>query len=162
MDIEKDFEYLIENEFEYLGYKCIVLLRSTGFRYGYVGIPKEHPLYGKKCYDYCTVDEEHIMITSYIKAHNYRISYSSDSKKFDYLSTDLWWFGFRCDHLGDRQDIESVEKKFKNGGTELCRYVLSYSRPSMPGGMFCTEKYVTNECKWLAEQLKCFEKSNEK
>lgn len=161
LDIEKDFEYIIEREFEYLGYKCIILLRSTGFRYGYVGIPKEHPLYGKKSSDYYSYNGKDMRITSFIKPHNYGVENSND-KKFDYLSNDLWWFSFKCDHLGDNRDISSVKKKFKNGESELCKYILFCDfRGGMPGGMFCTEEYVTNECKCLAEQLKSFDNLNE-
>lgn len=158
LDIQKDFKYLIERDFEYLGYRCLVLLRSTGFRYGYVGIPKEHPLYGKKSSDYYQYDGKDMRINSFIKPHNCGVE-TSNNRNFEYLSNDLWWFSFRCDHLGDRQDTSSVQKKIKNGEEELCKYVLyCYSRGSIPGGMFCTEEYVTNECKQLADQLKCFEK----
>lgn len=161
-NIEKDFEYLVEREFEYLGYKCIVLLRSTGFRYGYVGISKEHNLYGKKCFNYYIINKECMMITNYIKAHQYGVTYSSSGEEFDYLSNGLWWFGFSCDHLGDIRDKESVKKKFKNGEKELCRYVTYPHRriDISGGGMFCSEEYVSNECKHLAEQLKYFEKSD--
>ena len=62
-------------------------------------------------------------ITSFIKPHNYGVENSND-KKFDYLSNDLWWFSFKCDHLGDNRDISSVKKKFKNGESELCKYIL--------------------------------------
>ncbi len=159
LDIERDFEYIIERDFEYLGYNCIVLLRSTGFRYGYVGIQKEHPLYNKSPFDYCLYNGKRMQIIRCIRPRGYGVE--NNNKEFDYLSNDLWWFGFSCDHLGDNQDIESVEKKFVNGEKELCKYVLCcYSRGSMPGGMFCTEEYVTNECKRLAEQLKSFEKLN--
>ena len=37
--------YVIEKEFEHKGLKCVVLLLAIGHRCGYVGVPKEHPLY---------------------------------------------------------------------------------------------------------------------
>lgn len=39
--------YIVEREFEHAGYKCVVIFGSIGHRCGYVGIPKNHPLYGK-------------------------------------------------------------------------------------------------------------------
>lgn len=39
--------YIVEREFEHAGYKCVVVFTRMGHRCGYVGIPKEHPLYGK-------------------------------------------------------------------------------------------------------------------
>lgn len=39
--------YIVECEFEHAGYKCVVVFTRMGHRCGYVGIPKEHPLYGK-------------------------------------------------------------------------------------------------------------------
>lgn len=39
--------YIVEREFEHAGYKCVVTFNVIGHRCGYVGIPKEHPLYGK-------------------------------------------------------------------------------------------------------------------
>lgn len=37
--------YVVEKEFKYKGLKCVVLLLSRGYRCGYVGVPKGHPLY---------------------------------------------------------------------------------------------------------------------
>ena len=37
--------YIVEKEFEHKGLKCVVLLLVRGYRCGYVGVPKGHPLY---------------------------------------------------------------------------------------------------------------------
>ena len=43
--------YVVEQEFEHAGYKCVVTFNVMGHRCGYVGIPKSHPLYGKEYSD---------------------------------------------------------------------------------------------------------------
>ena len=50
--------YMVEREFEHAGYKCIVTFCVGGHRCGYVGIPKNHPLYGKKYSDYLEIKKE--------------------------------------------------------------------------------------------------------
>lgn len=47
--------YVVEREFEHAGYKCVVIFGSSGHRCGYVGIPKNHPLYGKDYSDYLEI-----------------------------------------------------------------------------------------------------------
>lgn len=44
----KNDRYIVEREFEHVGYKCVVTFNVMGHRCGYVGIPKNHPLYGKE------------------------------------------------------------------------------------------------------------------
>lgn len=41
--------HYIERDFEYKGYRCIVLVQLKGFRCGYVGVPPSHELYGVDC-----------------------------------------------------------------------------------------------------------------
>lgn len=35
--------YIVEQEFEHAGYKCVVTFNAMGHRCGYVGIPKKPP-----------------------------------------------------------------------------------------------------------------------
>lgn len=51
----KNDRYIVEREFEHAGYKCVVTFNVMGHRYGYVGIPKNHPLYGKEYSDYLEI-----------------------------------------------------------------------------------------------------------
>lgn len=39
----KNDRYIVEQEFEHAGYKCVVTFNVMGHRCGYVGIPKNHP-----------------------------------------------------------------------------------------------------------------------
>lgn len=47
--------YIVEREFEHSGYKCAVTFGVGGYRCGYVGIPKNHSLYGKDYSDYLEI-----------------------------------------------------------------------------------------------------------
>lgn len=51
----KNDRYIVEQEFEHAGYKCVVTFNAMGHRCGYVGIPKDHPLYGKEYSDYLEI-----------------------------------------------------------------------------------------------------------
>lgn len=51
MSNEAEKRYIVEREFEHVGYKCVVIFGNMAHRCGYVGIPKNHTLYGKN-YDY--------------------------------------------------------------------------------------------------------------
>lgn len=51
----KNDRYVVEQEFEHAGYKCVVTFNVMGHRCGYVGIPKNHPLYGKEYSDYLEI-----------------------------------------------------------------------------------------------------------
>lgn len=47
MSNEAEKRYIVEREFEHVGYKCVVIFGNMAHRCGYVGIPKNHTLYGK-------------------------------------------------------------------------------------------------------------------
>lgn len=47
--------YIVEREFEHSGYKRVVTFGVGGYRCGYVGIPKNHSLYGKDYSDYLEI-----------------------------------------------------------------------------------------------------------
>ena len=138
--------YVIEKEFEHKGLKCVVLLLAIGHRCGYVGVPKEHPLYN--------VDEMNCL--SDFSCHG-GLTYSGGGENSSYpISSDLWWFGFDCAHCGDEPDWNSTLKAFPE------QYNQIYQQ-KMIGKMFHSEwkirttEYVENECKALAEQLANYE-----
>ena len=45
MSNETEKRYIVEREFEHVGYKCVVIFGNMAHRCGYVGIPKNHTLY---------------------------------------------------------------------------------------------------------------------
>ena len=171
-------KYKIEKEFDYLGYKCIVTFNNMGFRCGYVGLPKEHSLYGKTYDDYLDIkksdigekeisgifpilkamidDDERVPIECYFECHG-GITYSNAGKQSKYpINSDLWWFGFDCGHCDDGIDFELAIKyfpKFKKS-IEVSKSIhMQYPMDDE----IRTLEYVENECKHLADQLKSFE-----
>lgn len=176
--------YIIEREFEHAGYKCVVTFGIMGHRCGYVGLPKNHPLYGKGYDEHldikkedigdrqisgvfpllgaCLDEDERIRIEAYFQCHG-GITFAGGGENSDYpINSDLWWFGFDCGHAGDKLDLDCAIQKFPSRRKELLYRKLIVDRFPIAGGVIRTEEYVADECKKLAEQLKEFEESEEK
>ena len=174
--------YIIEREFEHAGYKCVVIFGNVGHRCGYVGIPKNHPLYGKDYGDHleikksdvvdravsgifpligaCLDEDERIRIEAYFQCHG-GITYAGGGEHSDCpIESDLWWFGFDCGHAGDKSDLDYAIQKFPSHrkGYQLRKIVES---KYLIDDVIRTEEYVADECKKLAGQLKEFEESEE-
>ena len=73
----------IETEWEYKGYRCVVVFHEKRWRCGYVGIPKTHACFGKH-YDDIKV-----------RVHG-GLTYAGEH------ADGLYYFGFDCIHAGDR------------------------------------------------------------
>ncbi len=172
--------YIIEREFEHAGYKCVVAFGTMGHRCGYVGIPKEHPLYRKDYTSYleikkedignreisgifpllgaCLDEDERIKIEAYFQCHG-GITYAGGGEKSEYpIESDLWWFGFDCGHAGDKKDLQLVYEKFPNERERVKRLMEIENMYPIEDEVVRTEEYVADECKKLAEQLREFEK----
>ena len=171
--------YIVEREFEHAGYKCVVTFGTMGHRCGYVGIPKNHPLYGKGYDDYleikksdigdreisgiiplflaCLDEDERIRIGAYFQCHG-GITYAGGGENSEYpIKGDLWWFGFDCGHAGDKADLTYAMQKFPNRQEEYITRLLIENKYTIEDDVIRTEEYVADECKKLAEQLKEFE-----
>lgn len=93
--------YIVEFDRNYKGLRLVGIFGDRGYRCGYVGVPKENKYYGK---DYMNMD--------FISCHG-GLTFSSGIENSTYpISSNLWWFGFDCIHLGDGTDVELVEKIF--------------------------------------------------
>lgn len=168
--------YIVEQEFEHAGYKCVVTFCDMGHRCGYVGIPSTHPLYGKDYSDYleikkediegrevsgiiplfcaCLDKDERIQIDAYFQCHG-GITYSGGGEKSEYpIESELWWFGFDCAHAGDEKDFNALMEKFPQNQN----YTRQMMRYQIGGETVRSLEYVQDECRNLAEQLKEFEK----
>lgn len=171
--------YVVEREFEHAGYKCVVVFGSIGHRCGYVGIPKNHPLYGKDYSDYleikksdvgdrevsgifpllgvCLDEDERIRIEAYFQCHG-GITFADGGENSNYpIESDLWWFGFDCGHAGDKADWKYAIEKFPKQAEQLKMQKRINDMYPIEGDIIRTEEYVAEECKKLAEQLKEFE-----
>jgi hypothetical protein len=175
--------YVVEREFEHLGYKCVVIFGAIGHRCGYVGVPKNHPLYGKNYSDYleikkedlksreisgvfpllgtCFDKDERIRIEAYFQCHG-GITYAGGGEHSSYpIESDLWRFGFDCGHYGDARELKLAYEKFPNYRSNLAIQIECEDRFRIEGLIIRTEEYVAEECKKLAEQLKEFEESED-
>lgn len=134
--------YKIENNFICNGLKCIVIFNDDYFRCGYVGVPKDHSLFGK---DYETVNSKLDVYSG--------LSYSSDSGSNNNfpINSDLWWFGFACNNLMDGIDIKSAIEYWPENKEEIENYAKRREvRTKLP---IKTMDFVEGECKKLAFQL---------
>lgn len=168
--------YIIEQEFEHAGYKCVVTFLNSGHRCGYVGIPYTHPLYGEDYGNYldikksdigdrevsgifplfrmCLDDDERIKIEVYFQCHG-GITYSDGGKCSEYpIKSDLWWFGFDCAHAGDGKDLQYAFEKFPKYRDSIKNNIECERMFPVRGNIVRSKEYVADECKKLAEQLK--------
>lgn len=153
--------FRVEKEWIYRGNTCVVIMSDFGYRCGYVGIDESHPLYGMKYSDYvpeslldkyreienkpvgkrgiidlicCDMSNPRIGILFDVHGG---ITYSGGKGKYP-IPSDLWWFGFDCDHFGDAKDLTEVAVPLVT--TEI-------------GGTVRTLEYCISECESLSGQL---------
>ena len=90
--------------YKHLGdYRIDIEFLPGGWRCGYIGVMKGHPLYEKDECEYPCELEPHGGITfSGFRPH----VGGNDAGNY------IWWFGFDCAHYGDGYDIESLRKYF--------------------------------------------------
>ena len=79
----------VERDFMVGNLRCLVIGLSGGWRCGYVGIPKEHPLYA---IDYDKIEAN---------VHG-GLTYGSTSPVGD--EDQRYYVGFDCNHVGDKPD----------------------------------------------------------
>lgn len=178
--------YIVEREFEYAGYKCMVVFQDMGHRCGYVGVPKGSKLYGKSYMDKLDIkmeemydkafgkrgviplflsafddEDERVSLELYFDVHG-SLTYSGGGKNSHYpVKSDLWWFGFDCCHAGDRNDYESTMKLFPEQ-EKRCKDIMRierevYGQDGNTDDVIRSEEYVAEECKLLAEQIREYE-----
>lgn len=142
--------------FQHMGYECEVILTSMGHYCGYVGLPGEHPWFGKDYSDlvrvpqsvfdrpvdvdkvgainlFCRkVDDEAAKagLLDMVLAVDVHGGLTYSQKRDD----GLWWLGFDCAHAGDARSPDHVRE----------------------GEVWRDEDFVAAECRSLAEQLHRF------
>lgn len=78
---------------EHLGFEWIVTHNGSGYRCGYVRVPKGHPWHGKDWSDLETLVECHGGVT-----------FAKPDVDCHGGPDDAWWVGFDCCHWGDLPD----------------------------------------------------------
>ena len=167
-----------ESDFGYRGYRCVTTFTDMGYRCGYVGIPKGHPLYGKHNDSQVKVtmkeliedeemnqignrgvwtllglpndEDDQVRLDSYFMVHG-GITYAAGGKNSHHpIDTDLWWFGFDCGHYGDCPDYDLLEKTW--GDNEMVCHRLE-DKGLYEEYEVRTLEYVQQECKNLVDQI---------
>jgi len=116
-------------EWEYEGLHCAILRQKFGHLCGYVGVPRDHPDYGKF---YNDVD---------LKVHG-GLTYSENHLFKNRPDEDKWWFGFDCAHAYDLQPGMAAFLKF-----------VGNPFPTFEGLVYRDIHYVKTHVEDLASQL---------
>ena len=162
--------YKVESDFNHCGLRCVVIALDRGHRCGYVGVDRNHPLYGKSysenisvkesvinrefngdkvgvinlfCSKFSDIKNNTIELVLAFDVHG-GITYSDGKDEYPVIS-NLWWFGFDCAHYNDAPDFSIMRDDLKD-------FERKYPNP----GIVRTNEYVTKECMSLAEQLSAF------
>lgn len=122
--------------------RMVVVFGRLGHRCGYVGVTKNHILFGKD-YDEAGLDVD---VHGGLTYAGWREGYPVESDKKEW-----WWFGFDCMHLGDKMDIGSMLKYGMADNEQMSLYY----RYNLLGdsGTARSLDYVADECRKLAKQL---------
>lgn len=128
----------LEKKFEYKGFQCVVLFTPTGYRCGYVEIPKDVKI---------DVDS--------IERHG-GITYNSDHL-YCQERKDLRWIGFDCAHCFDGCDVETAKRLFADE-TEVMKQIALLERTSYfavcnEDNPIRTLEYCEEECKKIVNQV---------
>lgn len=165
-------DYKVEKEFIHKELKCVVLALNIGHRCGYVGINNNHLLYGLNFLDkheslttgnmnditmenaglgqmlsemLGEYNNDYISPKMYFNVHG-GITYSGGGQDSKYpIETDLWWFGYDCDHYNDAKDFSIMSEEYD--------YLKEMEIMYPTDGTVKTLGYCIEECKQLAEQL---------
>lgn len=167
MNKEKEIEIIkrkilgnnpVELEWNHCGLPCMVLMTSLGHRCGYVGVPKDSPLYGM---DYDNNKLREVMVHGGLTYSNNMSTLSSPYITMMKNVSDYWWFGFDCGHSGDGRDLKTALKYFM--GTEQEKEIknlidFEHKYSNLYNGSVKTTDYCADSCNELAEQLAKIEK----
>lgn len=152
------------------GFKAVVIMTEIGHRCGYVGVDKEHVLYGVEYDKPCSAlvapgsdepvgkrgviplfalalseDESHLLRPEIVFNVHGGITYTGNGNGRYPVVSDLWWFGYDCAHCDDARSPEAIEKERK-------KYP---NNPPMwyEQGIHRTLEYCIQECENLADQF---------
>ena len=128
--------YLVEEDFIYKGFRCVIIGNPLGHRCGYVGLPRGHKYYGDHYDDIPVI------------CHG-GLTYGRHNPNYPVANNEgLYWIGFDCNHAGDSPDRPLYE-------------LLNRGTPSMPnrysalftGGRVWTKSAVNLELHDIVNQL---------
>ena len=124
-------------DFTHAGFACLLHRGPLGAWCGYVGVPKDHPYFGKE-YDHVAV-EVHGGLTFASECHGH-VCHIADE--------EVWWFGFDCSHAGD---LVPGLQRFHN--LTRAKFPLPENFESFLHESYKDLNYVKKETISLAQQL---------
>lgn len=166
--------YKVESDFEYRGYRCVVIFGDMGFRCGYVGVKSDNPLYRKDYSDYLDInkseldnepigkrgiipilgaafdEDERVRLDVYFNVHG-GLTYADDRADYP-VESNLWWLGFDCGHWDDAKDWDAVIRYWGEDDLQVLRRMRLESELGSYGEIR-TQEYVESECKSLVDQI---------
>lgn len=146
------------------GFRAVVILGKRGSRCGYVGLPKEHRLYGasysephpalsfpsdepvgkRGIISLICASKESASPDIVFDVHG-SLTYSGGGDKYP-VKSNLWWFGYDCSHSGDAPSEEYCDSQRK-------KYPDKPFMWSGQDGVHRTLEYCESECESLAQQM---------
>lgn len=144
--------YIIEKEFNYNGYECLIILRNTGVRCGYVGVNPGHELYGKPREDLIHFDTELSMCV-----HG-GITFAGKLEEIVQPDkSQVWWFGFDYAHMPDELDYEAAIHAFPDM-EDYYALISNLVHGSNLNKTKYTIDYAVSDCKSLTQQISKYER----
>ena len=125
-----------EKRFDYKGFPCVVLFMPTGYRCGYVGVPKG-----------TAVDIENIDC-------HCGVTYASDGLN-QQSDTDKFWIGFDCAHACDGYDVAKIKEYFADDESVMAQMEImkDYFETVCEDSPVRTLEYCEEQCKHIVEQV---------
>lgn len=141
-------EPIIEEQFIYRDFPCVIIFQPMLHRCGYVGIPESHKLYGK---NYTDIN---------VECHG-GLTYSKDYLVGYGRNTGMWWIGFDCAHYMDAKDFETAYEIYKNQPEciELINKQREFELKFRNLGEVRSLEYCELELEYIVDQI--IEKGNE-
>lgn len=133
-------QYKVEKEFDYKGYKCVVIGQEIGHRCGYIGVDKNNKCYGKDYDELYGID-----------VHG-GLTYAGETYENYPCEDKLWWFGFDCAHLGDGKDFDLIKELADKDYYDYETRVQSMFS-HLNNGEIRSVDYCISECKKVVDQL---------
>ena len=135
-----DRKAVVERDFVYKGFRCVVVFNCLCFRCGYVAV----------------TDDPNVFKTIVRKKEIFDVhggvTYSDGGENSHHtVDSNSYWLGFDCGHYGDEIDVDqAVEYKLISPEVEP----IMRMQEGLFGGHAMTEEEVAQECKKLVDQMK--------
>ena len=141
-------KHFIELDDRYHGYRIVVMLQDAGHRCGYVFIPKEVEPYFK---DAGKTEYGENVLAGRLLVHG-GITFDQYVDDTEYLPETGHWIGFDCAHCDDGRDWDSVAEHFGSETADKWRKAFNDDVYKWELHIW-TKEEVTEECKYLVDQL---------